>query len=73
SKNDSTPSYPDNGYLYYITDANKTYAVIDNSTAYNGGDFGSYLTEGEMYYFSITALYNDRNVAGNVIQVLFND
>ncbi|NLV35972.1 MAG: S-layer homology domain-containing protein, partial [Clostridiaceae bacterium] len=30
SKNDSTPSYPDNGYLYYITDANKTYAVIDN-------------------------------------------
>lgn len=72
SKNDSTPSYPDNGYLYYITDVNKNYAVVDNSTAYNNGDFGSYLTKGEKYYFSVTALYEDRKVAGNVVQFRYD-
>ncbi len=73
SKNDSTPVYPDNGYLYNITDKNKTYAIIDNSTAYNGtSDFGSYLTKGEKYYISVTAVYTDKNVAGNVVQVQYN-
>lgn len=72
SKNDSTPSYPDNGYLYYITDSNKTYAVVDNSTAYNNGDFGGYLTKGDKYYFSVTALYDDKKVAGNVVQVQYD-
>ncbi|MGE5614577.1 MAG: S-layer homology domain-containing protein [Bacillota bacterium] len=68
SKNDSTPSYPDNGYLYRITDKNKNYAVIDNSTAYNDGDFGKYFVNGEEYYFAVTAVYRDRNVTGNVIK-----
>lgn len=73
SKNDSTPVYPDNGYLYNITDKNKTSAIIDNSTAYNGtSDFGNYLTKGEKYYFSVTAVYTDKNVAGNVIQAQYN-
>ena len=67
SKYDSTPSYPENGYLYYITDLSKDYAVINNSTAYNNGDFGKYLTEGEKYYFSVTAIYSDRKVAGNAV------
>ncbi len=68
SKYDSTPSYPDNGYLYHITDLNKDYALINNSTAYNNGDFGKYLTKGEKYYFSVTAIYTDKNVAGNAVQ-----
>lgn len=68
SKNDSTPSYPENGYLYWITDRNRNYAVIDNSTAYNDGDFGKYFVNGENYYFSVTAVYKDRNVTGNVIK-----
>lgn len=72
SKNDSSPSYPENGYLYSITDHDKNYAVIDNTTAYTDGDFGSYLIKGEKYYFSITAVYRDRNITGNTIQCLYN-
>ncbi len=68
SKKDSTPVYPDNGYLYYITDKNQTSAIIDNSTPYKGeSDFGEYLEKGEKYYISVTAVYSDRKVAGNVV------
>ncbi|NLB17194.1 MAG: S-layer homology domain-containing protein, partial [Syntrophomonadaceae bacterium] len=68
SKKDSTPIYPDNGYLYNITDKNQTSAIIDNSTPYNGeSDFGEYLEKGERYYISVTAVYSDRKVAGNVV------
>ncbi len=72
SRNNSTPSYPNDGYLYYITDRNKNYALINNSTAYTNGDFGKYLTEGEKYYFSVTALYKDKKVAGTAVQFEYN-
>ncbi len=72
SKSDNTPSYPDNGYLYTITDRDRNYAVIDNLTAYTNGDFGGYFIKGEQYYFSITAEYRDRKVPGNVIVVRYN-
>ncbi len=72
SKKDSTPSYPDDGYLYYITDTNRNYAVVDNSTAYKDGDFGDYLTKGERYYFSVTAVYEDKNVAGNAVRFKYD-
>ncbi len=68
SKDDSSPEYPDNGYLYWITDKNKDYAVIDNTTPYNRGDFGKYFVSGETYHFSVTAVYDDRNVKGNTIK-----
>lgn len=69
SKNDSNPRYPEDGYLLYYSDANKTSCVIDNSKAYNGGDFGKYMTPGQKYYFSITAVYDDRKIIGNAIQL----
>lgn len=72
SKNDSNPSYPDDGYLYGITDKDRTYAVIDNGTKYNGGDFGGYLKKGESYYFSVTAVYDDHTVAGNTVRYEYN-
>lgn len=72
SKDDNTPSYPDNGYLYWITDRNKNYAVIDNSAAYTSGDFGNYFIKGEKYYFSVTVVYKDRNVAGNSLSITYN-
>ena len=71
SKYNSTPKYPDNGYLYWITDRTRIYALVDNSTAYNNGDFGGYLEEGQKYYFSITAVYNDKKVPGNVITLTY--
>ncbi|HEX2944342.1 MAG TPA: S-layer homology domain-containing protein [Clostridia bacterium] len=72
SKNNITPKYPDNGYLYWITDHDKNYAVIDNSTAYTNGDFGGYFVKGEHYNFAITAVYKDRNITGNVITCNYN-
>ncbi len=68
SRDDSSVSYPDNGFLYRISDVNRTYAVIDNSTKYSNGDFGGYFINGEQYYFSVTAVYGDRMVAGNTIR-----
>ena len=32
SKADSTPSYPDNGYMTFITDRYTTYWIVDNSS-----------------------------------------
>jgi len=72
SKADSTPSYPDNGYLYFITDRSRNYAVIDNSTAYINGDFNGYFVKGEKYYFAITAIYADRSITGNTLQLQYN-
>ena len=72
SKSDTSPNYPENGFLYSITDHNRNYAVIDSTTAYTNGDFGNYLIKGEKYYFSVTAVYKDRNVTGNTLQCLYN-
>jgi hypothetical protein len=71
SKNNPKPKYPDDGYLYWITDKYKTSAVVDNENSYNGGDFGGYLVPGEKYYFSITAVYSDKKVPGNVLYLTF--
>ena len=72
SKNNSSPNYPDNGYLYFITDRSRNYAVLESTTAYTDGDFGGYLIKGEKYYFSITAVYNDKNVTSNTVQRTYN-
>lgn len=71
SKTNPKPKYPEDGYLYWITDRDRTSAVIDNSEPYKNGDFGEYLDAGEKYYFSITAVYNDRKVPGNVLALTF--
>lgn len=72
SKNDSTPSYPDNGYLKYITNRDTTSYIINNSSAYNGGDITSgYLKEGEDYYFTITAVYTNKKITGNVLHLAY--
>lgn len=76
AKDDSTPKYPENGYLKFITDANVTSLLVDNSVAYRNGDFGSYLEDGEDYYFSVTALYKcdgtTTQIAGNVLEATYN-
>jgi hypothetical protein len=68
SQNDSTPVYPANGYLVWIIDRNTVSYTINNSVAYYNGDFGSYLTHDQSYYFSVTAVYSTgEKVAGNVL------
>jgi len=62
SENNPNPSYPDDGYLRWITDRDETTTIIDNSEAYNGGDIDSYLKADTEYYFTITYLYNESKV-----------
>lgn len=72
SKDDSTPEYPENGYLYYITDKDQTSAIIDNSTPYKGkSDFGEYLKNGEKYYISVTAVYSDKKITGKAVRKVY--
>ncbi|MCX7711943.1 MAG: S-layer homology domain-containing protein [Clostridia bacterium] len=71
SKNNPYPRYPEDGYLYVISDSDTTQAVVDNREAYKGGDFGEYLTPGCKYYFSVTAVYNDIKLPGNVVQLTY--
>jgi hypothetical protein len=58
SKNDDTPSYPDNGYLTYISDVNGTEYFVQEAMKYNKGDMGGYVDD-ETYYVTITAVYKD--------------
>lgn len=69
SKNNSSPSYPNDGYLVWITDPYKNYWTIDNKTMYNGGDFDGYLQADQTYYVTVTYVYNDKKVTGEVIMI----
>ena len=71
SKNTANPKYPENGYLYWITDKNRATAVIDNKEPYKNGDFGKHLVPGKKYYFSVTAIYNDVKISGNTLYLTF--
>lgn len=68
SVSDSTPMYSENGYYAWITDANVTSCTINNGDGYYNGDVGCF-SGGTSYYFSVTAIYNGGNVAGNAVQV----
>lgn len=69
SKTDSSPIYPENGYVYYLNASQR--AVELNGKLENHGGDSSYLEPGESYYFSITALYENGNIASNVIHMTY--
>jgi PKD repeat protein len=71
SKSNPNPKYPDDGYMFWITDRNTNTSLIDSSMQYNGGDFGGHLQPGQKYYFSITAVYPNAKVSGNVVQLTY--
>jgi len=70
SETNPTPSYPDDGYLRWITDREETSILIDNSECYNGGDINSYLKPDTVYYFTITYLYEDHKVTTAPVMVV---
>lgn len=70
SKFNSKPAYPDDGYAAYITDSKTVTYFLDTSSNYNGGDFNGEFISGQKYYFSITALYGDTKIKGNVIELI---
>ena len=59
SKSDSTPKYPDNGYLEAISNRNEHALLVNNSRSYNSGDFGDWLIPGNTYYVGITYVFKD--------------
>ena len=66
SKSDSSPSYPDDGYITYISDVNQTSYTILAGADYNGGDVGK-VTSGQEYYITVTAVYGHGKYTGNVV------
>lgn len=59
SKTNPHPKYPDDGYLYYITNSSTTTVLIPFSSLHADTN----------YYFSITALYDGGKVSGNAIML----
>lgn len=66
SKSNSSPSYPDDGYIAVISDINQTSYTITAGQSYSGGDIGK-VTAGQKYYITITAVYNHGKYTGNVV------
>lgn len=69
SLNNSAPKYPDDGYLFWITNTDARSKTFDASAGYNGGDFGGALKPGSTYYFSVTAVYDKQKIAGNAVRL----
>lgn len=64
SKYNSTPEYPDDGYLTYISNASETSYFVQELQSYNGGDFGGKVQD-ETYYMTVTAVYKDGKYTSN--------
>jgi hypothetical protein len=69
SPTNTKPSYPNDGYLSWITDKNQHYIYVDNSIKYQGGDINGYLKPDTEYFVAITYVYQDQSVTSNVIKV----
>lgn len=69
SKGDSTPSYPNDGYAKVISNVKTTSCQLEEGDTYYNGDFGGEIDEGQAYYISITAVYDNKNFTSNVIRL----
>jgi len=71
SRNEPSPTYPEHGYLKYITDPCQTSLLLKPGAGYSGNnDFGGRLEAGVTYYARITALYSGgAKTHSNVIRV----
>ncbi len=69
SKDNPSPSYPQDGYYRYIRDLEQTDVAID-SYDYSDGDFEKFV-EGDTYYFAVTALYENGKVTSPAVKVQF--
>lgn len=72
SAKDSTPSYPDNGYMYAISNYKNNSSKIKIGSKGNNSDF-SKIIEGEKYYVSISAVYTDKTFTSNVVSLQLTD
>jgi hypothetical protein len=69
---DSTPNYPDNGYMKYITDEETTRYQIGLGHGVTDSDFIG-VEAGERYYVTITTLYNEGKKTSNVVSFVLEE
>lgn len=69
SKGDSSPKYPDNGYLQAISNIDTTACTASPGDGYSGGDIGGELKPGQAYYISVTYVYDGYRKYGNTVRV----
>ena len=69
SDTNKSPSYPQDGYLAWITNVAKNYTVVDNQKPYQGGSINGYLQPGKTYYFAVTYVYKDRKVTTAAVKL----
>jgi hypothetical protein len=64
STSNASPTYPNDGYLAWLTDVDQVEYLIKPGTLYNGGDLGGSFKSGQEYYLNITAIYDKGNKSG---------
>ena len=69
SPSNSNPSYPNDGYLTWITDKHSNYVYVDNTVKYNGGDIDGLLKPNTEYFVAVTYVYEDKSVTSPAIKV----
>jgi hypothetical protein len=69
SETNATPSYPDDGYLTWITDPCTNTWIVNNSTYYNGGDLNGFLRPEATYTLVITYVYDDHSVTTQPVTI----
>ncbi len=72
SEKDATPKYPDNGYMYAISNYKNNSVEIEIGDKGNHSDFNKIIGK-EKYYVSISAVYDDRTLTSNVVEMTLID
>jgi hypothetical protein len=67
SKSDPNPSYPDDGYLVWITDPKVTSTLIKVGQSYHGGDVGDTVKADTRYYVSVTYVFDQENITTKAV------
>ncbi len=69
STSDSSPTYPENGYIAAISERAATTMTVNNSKSYNG----AYMTVGQKYYVGVTYVFKDGSKQySNVLALKYN-
>lgn len=69
SQNDKTPEYPENGYMFVISNPDEKDIDIHLGDEASESDFGK-IVANQLYYISITAVYEDKKITSNVVEML---
>jgi len=72
SKIDSSPKYPENGYMRAITNYEDNKIELKTGDKGNDTDFSD-LEANQKYYVAISAVYEDRTLTSNVVEMMLGE